>query len=421
MPTRRGWAVAAAGAALLLAGRVLALGELTGLGAGLLTLLAAAAASVRLANRDVAVSRSIGTVRASPGTPAEVEVAFANHGRGRSAPLEFHEHVPESLGRSIHLFIPPLPPGGRRTLRYELHPSRRGRYWIGPGRLSAADPFGLASLVSRPLGRASILVYPRIEALGGLLQAALPASTGSPRPSGPTRRSDEFFTMREYQPGDDLRKIHWRSTARVGRLMIRQEEQRALGRATVVLDDREGVHALSATGPDSFESAVESAASLVNLFLERDFHVRLALASGRSSPAEERFGTGPDHLHRLMERLAAAVPAAGDLASRAGGLRAGPAAGGYLLVVTTAVEPSLLAVLGPARGGEVLVVLHPLDSFRLGPAGSSHGPEAALLLERAGVPVLTVAAGSTLSKAWEPRRAGLSPRWGAAVARRISP
>lgn len=407
MPTRRGWAVAAAGAGLVLTARALGVRELYEVGAGLIVLVLAAMWSARRGNREVRLERTIAPGRLSPGMPATVEVTFTNAGRGKSAPLQFSEVVPPALGRSIRLAIAPIEPRGRRTSSYEIVPARRGRYAVGPGRIAATDPFGLAWVSGEGLGTSPLTVYPTVETLSGLLVPTLQMTAGSPRPAAPTAHGEDFFTMREYQPGDDLKKVHWRSTARLGRLMIRQEEHRALGRATVVVDDRGAVHA-SIPGRPDFERVVESAASLVNLFVRHEFAVRLLFASGPPGSPEDRFGKGQEHERRLLERLAVAEPSgSGDPTghlSPGGGARDG---GGYVVLVATTVGPELL---GSWRGrlgrfGETIVVLHPLHTFRPGPAAPEErlAAEAALLLERLGMTVITVPAGSPLAPAWEGR------------------
>ncbi len=90
---------------------------------------------------------------------------------------------------------------------------------------------------------------------------------------------------RGYRRGDDLRRVHWRSTARYGELMVRREEQPQRSRATVLLDTR-GV-AFEGAGPDSaFEWAVSGAASSLVHLLEQGFSVRLLTDTGTSVPGD---------------------------------------------------------------------------------------------------------------------------------------
>src|SRR5207302_3581383 len=120
---------------------------------------------------------------------------------------------------------------------YRVVPPKRGRYEIGPGSTVLTDPFGLARAPDRPLARSFLLVFPAIETLPPLAAASPHSVDGTPRPLAPTPVGDEFFTMREYQPGDYVTKIHWRTTARQGRPMGRQEDRPSEPRAMVLLDD----------------------------------------------------------------------------------------------------------------------------------------------------------------------------------------
>ena len=85
--------------------------------------------------------------------------------------------------------------------------------------------------------------------------------------------------MREYRRGDDLRRVHWRSSARVGELMVRREEQPWQSRATVFLDNRAGAHRGQGIA-SSLEAAVSAAASIAVHLSQRGFTVRLVTATG---------------------------------------------------------------------------------------------------------------------------------------------
>jgi hypothetical protein len=280
-------------------------------------------------------------------------------------------------------------------------------------------------------------VFPAIEVLPPLAAASPHSVEGTPRPLAPTPVGDEFFTMREYQPGDDVKKIHWRTTARQGRLMVRQEDRPSEPRAMVLLDDRRRSHARRADGADSFEACVSSAASLVHLFTSQGLGVGVALASrmglrpgdagqhaGRADPLRHPggssdaragwgFGKGTDHQRELMQRLALlGMSGSGDLAAGIGELL-GPRTGAtYLAVVTTEIDPGweLHAAAGARlEHGLPIVVVRHLRFTYLGLKGERLQEEeerargAALMLERYGGTVIDVRAGEHLRPAWEQR------------------
>ncbi|MFI5053276.1 MAG: DUF58 domain-containing protein, partial [Acidimicrobiia bacterium] len=103
----------------------------------------------------------------------------------------------------------------------------------------------------------------------------------------------DFLTLRSYELGDDLRRVHWRSTARTGELMIRQDEARWRSRAALVLDVHHAAH-----DAESFEVAVEAAASVITRLVRLRRRVEVVTGAG------ELLGTGGDPRHDVIDRLA---------------------------------------------------------------------------------------------------------------------
>ena len=156
--------------------------------------------------------------------------------------------------------VPPLVAGATARAAYRIPTRRRGRYRVGPLAIAVTDPFGVARRTEPSAGEAELVVRPRVHdivapvAVGSRISAEHEASAARAVVSD---LGDEFVTLREYELGDDLRRVHWRSTARTGELMIRQDEARWRSRAAVVLDVQPGAHDAA-----SFEVAVEAAASV---------------------------------------------------------------------------------------------------------------------------------------------------------------
>jgi uncharacterized protein (DUF58 family) len=129
-----------------------------------------------------------------------------------------------------------------RSVAYRLPRLGRGRYSAGPLRMRLTDPFGLIDTSRSFTATSSFVVTPIVDALP---QAQPPYSVDVGENAGShsigSHGADDAST-REYRHGDDLRKIHWRSTARVGTLMVRHEERPWQGHATLVLDLRAGAH-----------------------------------------------------------------------------------------------------------------------------------------------------------------------------------
>jgi uncharacterized protein (DUF58 family) len=122
----------------------------------------------------------------------------------------------------------------------------RGKFRLGPATLISGDPFGIFRLERSVPGSNEVLVYPRTTALPGF---SLPSAE---LPGGQDVRSRAFHvtpnvsTIREYQPGDSFNRIHWRSTARLSQLMVKEFELDPTAEVYLVLDMQERVQQILA-------------------------------------------------------------------------------------------------------------------------------------------------------------------------------
>jgi uncharacterized protein (DUF58 family) len=182
------------------------------------------------------------------------------------------------------------------------------------------DPFGFFHLGRKVGAPVQLFVHPRRHRLIGL-----PSSLDR-SPEGPTTDSaagsQVFQSLREYVPGDDRRLIHWKSTAKTGTLMVREHVDTTLPDVVVVLDN-----SASRYDEQSFEEAVEVAASVVELCCHQGFPVSLHLPSrvdGEVSSGQDRLGVlldqlaavemderGPQSLLELLQRLSGGAGGAG--------------------------------------------------------------------------------------------------------------
>lgn len=305
MLTRRGLGFLAGGVALAVGGRLLGAVELYVLATGAAALSAFGLAAVRWRAPAPHVARSVSPARLHVGADARVELTVTNRARQSSPVAVVADQVERTAGSGPpppgpgRYQLAPLGPGEADRLSYRLR-GGRGVYRIGPLHLVLTDPFGLASRVVPATGTTEVTIFPAIETL-----APPPGLTAAPR--GGTLRTaavgggDEFYGLRAYQVGDDLRRVHWPSTARQDHLMIRQPERPKQGRATLVLDVSSPARGLN---PAGFEAAVSAVASLAVACWHDDAQVRLLTTAGFDSG----FGAGPGHLDRLFEHLAVVEP-----------------------------------------------------------------------------------------------------------------
>jgi uncharacterized protein (DUF58 family) len=324
------------------------------------------------------VLREIAPTRVPRGDPAVAVVTVVNAGRRRRGRLRLVDVCGDG---AVDVDVPSLPAGGRRTVTYRLPTRRRGEIAVGPLEVVRADPFGMARR-SRPCGgRETLLVRPRVYALPMLALGRarqLEGSVSDTAPSGTVT----FRALREYVPGDDLRHIHWRSSARLDTLMTRELVDASRPRTTIVLDVRPEAYG----GDDArFELAVDAAASIAVAAGSRSFPVHILTTAG---PLLETRGGRAD-AGALLDRLAlVALQPGGTLTAAFSAVRRSRAAG-LLVVVTGAPDPAELGGATSLRARFDRVV-----AVRTGPADadSGRGVDAAMSVVQAPSPEALLAA-----------------------------
>lgn len=201
--------------------------------------------------------------------------------RRRLSTFILEERVPERLGRRVRVPITRLASGGEVTHSYGLRATRRGVYEVGPLVAIAGDPLGLTqkeTVIAEPF---QLLVHPRVELVSDRpLTRQFEDPPIRPPVSKPWPSGLEFYGMREYVRGDDLRRIVWRASARTGKIMVREAEQGITDHVTIILDTDRGSHSADGEGvSESFEAGVRTAASLAVRHLREGYEVQV-LANG---------------------------------------------------------------------------------------------------------------------------------------------
>ena len=230
----------------------------------------------------LALVRTLSPQLVSAGQPATVELTVSNESRTPTGVLLLEERLPYVLGTRPRFVLEGLGHGWRRHATYQVRSELRGQFEIGPMSVRVTDPFGLVELGRTFHATTRLTVTPRTTALPSIPLGGAWTGSGDNRPRAFATGSAEDVTVREYRRGDDLRRVHWRSSARVGELMVRREEQPWEARATVLLDNRMRAHRGQGLG-SSFEFAVVAAASLVLHLDQHGYAVRLVLADGTGS------------------------------------------------------------------------------------------------------------------------------------------
>lgn len=320
--TGTGVAVLLGGAVVLTAGVVGGYVALAGLGAAAPALVLAALAIMCLPDRLTA-RRLMTTDRVAVGTGVTCAISVQNTGW---SPMGWTEAVDRIGGEEVRAAIAPPARGGSARAEYVVPTSRRGLLTLGPLVLERRDPLGLAVRRRTAAGTSAIWVHPRAHPLRALPAGTLPdldGQVGGHTPHG----TSTFAGLREYQPGDDPRLIHWRSTARTGALFVQERVDVSEPAAMVVLDTRADV-----LREEEFEEAVEVAASIVAAYARVTLEV-----TGEDAREMARMGArGP------LDRLAAARRSSvRDVAAVQAPLRR--AAGGGQLVVVSGTDTAVPA------------------------------------------------------------------------------
>lgn len=192
------------------------------------------------------------------------------------------ERVPERLGRDVKVPVTRLARGSEVVHPYTLRAARRGVYQVGPLVAIASDPLGLAERETVVADSFELLVHPKIQLVSDRpLTRQLEDPPIRPPVSRPWPSGLEFYGMREYAPGDDLRRIVWRASARTGTLMVREAEQGITDHVTIMLDTDRGAHSVDGEDlSESFEMGVRAAASLGVRHLREGYEVNVETNGG---------------------------------------------------------------------------------------------------------------------------------------------
>jgi uncharacterized protein (DUF58 family) len=393
----RGVTVFVTGIAMWLAARLLGSPglEVVAIGIAALPLLASLAAK-RGAQR-ISVRRRLSDARITPGSRVTVSLDVENRSPIGTSFLLLEDRLPTPLGRAARLVIGGIRPGDREQATYALVPQSRGRYVIGPLVVDVSDPFALSRLRLEFDEREELLVAPEIEDLGAAPDPASGPSFGASRARQLFRTGEEYYTMRSYQEGDDLRRIHWPSVARTGELMIRQDESTRRASGLVFLDTRAA--ALGRAHTPAFERGVSAAASIGVLLARRGFVLRLGTTELPAAALSEE---------RLLDALTgishAEVRSIGPALAH---LRSGSAPDTSLVFVSAPPVPAELGALiraGAGFGQKLAVLIYPTDPGRLPPERQAQlegrASQARLALARAGWDVIVMPPSMRLQERW---------------------
>jgi len=397
MLTRRGVSLAITGVVMWLTARFLGSPGLEVVAIGLAVLPFIAAGFLRWSDRPVSATRHLSEARVAPGARVGVSLDVTNRGTASGSFLLLEDRLPQTLGRPARLVVTGVGSRGTQRVSYSVVPQHRGMYGIGPLTVDRTDAFGLSRRRVRIDGRDQLIVTPEVEDLRTPADAASGSNIGSARARQLLRSGDEYYTMRGYQEGDDLRRIHWPSVARTGELMIRQDEAARRAGGLLYVDSRESM--LGPAGGPAFERAVSCAASIGALFARNGYTLRLGADEMPIHPTSEE---------GFLDELAGLVPGRSrNIARVLTGIRRSVSTDTSLVFIGAPLAPQELPQLvrvGAGAGPKLAVLIHPLDPERAPSSRrqqmESRATQSQLTLVRAGWDCLVLTPNTKLRERW---------------------
>lgn len=237
-------------------------------------------------------------------SPVELPAGEVLTGRLRVRPTPWGatttltEALPWGMSPTFRLVQRPGP--APLVLSYSARPTRRGVFVVGPAVWRFEDPFGFAQAQHLEPDTAEVVVTPTVHALNAAGPGMGTLQSGEADRHHSSKAGPDDMLVREYRPGDDLRRIHWGSTARTGEVMVRREERASEPNALIVVDNRSSAHA----GTDdlsTLEWGVSLVASLAVNFIHDGYSIAVADNTGALLVPS---GPGPQRVRGVLRHLA---------------------------------------------------------------------------------------------------------------------
>jgi uncharacterized protein (DUF58 family) len=296
-------------------------------------------------------TRSESRPRLAEGETVTMEVGLT--ARRRITSFVLREEVPSGLGVPSQVPVAGLAGGETVAHSYRITCTRRGAFQLGPLVARWGDPFGLTQrevVLAEPV---EVLVHPATELVSDRpLTRLFEDPPIRPPVSKPWPQGLEFYGMREYAPGDDVRRIVWRAYARTGRLLVRESEQGITDKISLILDTDRRHHSRGDVS-ESFEAGIKVVASLGTRHLVEGYSVTLEGNEARLIPPLR--GAASQML--LLDTLARAATSDATLVDPIMRMVTNPQRDSHVVIVTPRLDQQTAARLQllVKRGASVLV------------------------------------------------------------------
>jgi uncharacterized protein (DUF58 family) len=349
--------------------------------------------------------RRMEPARVGAGDRARVVLRIENISRLPTGLLLVEDTIPYLLGGRPRVVLDRLAPKRPIDVGYHVSAEMRGRYRVGPLTVRLMDPFGLCELPRAFTSTETLVVTPKVERLPAVKLAGEWGGAGHSTSRSVASQGDDDVATREYRHGDDLRRIHWRTTARRGELTVRREEQPWQSRGAVLLDTRVIAH--RGEGPaSSLEWAVSAAASITVHLSATGFELRLVTDTGNEVSSA---GLGEAAFDgNLLDVLAVTGPSAGRSLQAGMNTIRREGSEGLLVAVVGALSADDAEGLARMRSGSsssgVAFVIDAASWVSQSPQTAEAAEQShrlsCQLLERSGWRVIEVQRGDSLPQLW---------------------
>ena len=408
--TVRGRSFLSAGIACFVAATLVGQDEVVRLGVFLVALPLLAAVVVARTRYRLTCVRTLVPHRTPVGHQAHVRLRLHNVSRLPTTVLLVEDGLSYSLGSRPRFVLDRVEAGGTREVSYPVRSDVRGKFRVGPLSVRLGDPFGLCELTRSFASVDEFVVTPVMTPLPTIGLGGEWAGGGDTQARQVASAGEDDASTREYRYGDDLRKVHWKSTARMGELMVRREEQPWQSRATLLLDNRLQGHYGEGPG-SSFEWSVSASASIGVHLSRGGYKLRFVSADGadlHTPTAASAESMLLDHLAVIETTRSGSIQGAANKCTRGGGE-------GLIVAVLGTLNADEALAIGRLRHNAsacVAVLVDTASWTSLGPRARAE-TEAALdsgaaLLRQAGWRVLLARHGTTLSTLWPQAAPGRS-------------
>ena len=405
MLTARGWCLLVLGLGGTIAAIAYGQTDLAWFGVLLFLLPIIALILVGRSRMALALERSVRPARAALGDQLTGRITLTKKGAAPLGLLRFEESIAPELGRRPRFTVHRFAGTWQRQLTYPLVGLARGRFQVGPLLVRSTDPFGLAKIDRRFASVREAMITPKVHPLGGLKSATGAGQTGDARPQKIGLIGADDVLVREYRPGDDVRRIHWRTTAHRNELMVRREEQAWDPAVALVLDNRLLAHA--GTGREtSFEYAVSAVTSIGSHLIAMGYRLELFDSLGfLAQTAAQDLGVARDAL--LVAMTDAKLQEEPTL-SRITEAGVRQISGDLVIAVTgrlTLADARSLVTMRASRSQAMAIVVDPdtftSRRFRAGEDQVAEHQQAIALLQRQGWRISQATSRDSIPDAWQ--------------------